>query len=58
VEHNMPMVLDLCDSMLVMARGSVIAKGSPDEIQSNPVVLDAYLGEDWNQEAELEEARG
>ncbi len=57
VEHNMPMVLDLCDSMLVMARGSVIAEGSPDEIQSNPVVLDAYLGEDWNREAELEEAR-
>jgi branched-chain amino acid transport system permease protein len=57
VEHNMPMVLDLCDSMLVMARGSVIAEGSPDEIQANPLVLDAYLGEDWNQEAELEEAR-
>ena len=58
VEHNMPMVLDLCDSMLVMARGSVIAEGTPDEIQANPVVLDAYLGEDWNREAELEEARG
>ena len=57
VEHNMPMVLDLCDSMLVMARGSVIAEGSPDEIQANPLVLDAYLGEDWNQETELEEAR-
>lgn len=57
VEHNMPMVLELCDSMLVMARGAVIAEGSPDEIQSNPLVLDAYLGEDWNQETESAEAR-
>ncbi len=56
VEHNMPMVLELCDTMLVMARGSVIAEGSPDDIQSNPLVLDAYLGEDWNREAVDEEA--
>lgn len=56
VEHNMPMVLDLCDTMLVMARGKVIAEGTPDQIQSDPLVLDAYLGEDWNRQGELEEA--
>lgn len=47
VEHNMPMILDLCDRILVMARGRVIAEGAPHEIQSDPLVLDAYLGEDW-----------
>ncbi len=58
VEHNMPMVLELCDSMLVMASGRVIAEGSPDAVQSNPLVLDAYLGEDWNRDAALEGAQG
>jgi branched-chain amino acid transport system permease protein len=47
VEHNMPMVLDLCDPILVMARGRVIAEGAPRDIQSDPAVLDAYLGEEW-----------
>jgi ABC-type branched-subunit amino acid transport system ATPase component len=47
VEHNMPMVLDLCDPILVMARGRVIAEGPPDAIQRDPAVLDAYLGEGW-----------
>lgn len=47
VEHNMPMILDLCDRILVMARGRVIAEGAPHEIQTDPLVLDAYLGEDW-----------
>ena len=47
VEHNMPMVLELCDPILVMAAGKVIAEGPPHEIQRDPVVLDAYLGEGW-----------
>jgi ABC-type branched-subunit amino acid transport system ATPase component/ABC-type branched-subunit amino acid transport system permease subunit len=47
VEHNMPMVLDLCDPILVLARGRVIAEGSPSAIQRDPLVLDAYLGEGW-----------
>jgi ABC-type branched-subunit amino acid transport system ATPase component/ABC-type branched-subunit amino acid transport system permease subunit len=47
VEHNMPMVLELCDPILVMARGRVIAEGPPRAIQRDPVVLDAYLGEGW-----------
>lgn len=52
VEHNMPMVLQLCDPVLVMARGKVIAEGHPDMIQSDPVVLDAYLGDDWARPAD------
>jgi branched-chain amino acid transport system permease protein len=47
VEHNMPMVLELCDPILVMAAGKVIAEGPPHAIQRDPVVLDAYLGEGW-----------
>ena len=47
VEHNMPMVLGLCDPVLVMVRGRVIAEGPPRAIQRDPAVLDAYLGEGW-----------
>jgi ABC-type branched-subunit amino acid transport system ATPase component/ABC-type branched-subunit amino acid transport system permease subunit len=47
VEHNIPMVLDLCDPVYVFARGKSIAHGPPGEIRNDPVVLDAYLGDDW-----------
>jgi ABC-type branched-subunit amino acid transport system ATPase component/ABC-type branched-subunit amino acid transport system permease subunit len=54
VEHNMPMVLGLCDPVMVLAEGRCIAQGHPQEIQANPVVLDAYLGRGWGGAAELE----
>jgi branched-chain amino acid transport system permease protein len=47
VEHNMPVVLDLCDPIIVIARGKQLAEGSAREIQKDSVVLDAYLGEQW-----------
>jgi branched-chain amino acid transport system permease protein len=47
VEHNMPLVLGLCDPVLVLARGSCISSGAPERIQRDPKVLDAYLGEDF-----------
>jgi len=52
VEHNMPMVLGLCDPVLVLAEGRCIAQGHPREIQANPAVLDAYLGRGWGGAAE------
>jgi branched-chain amino acid transport system permease protein len=47
VEHNMPVVLDLCDPVIVLAAGRRICAGPPSEVQQDPAVLDAYLGEDW-----------
>jgi ABC-type branched-subunit amino acid transport system ATPase component/ABC-type branched-subunit amino acid transport system permease subunit len=47
VEHNMPFVLGLCDPVLVLARGTCICEGGPEMVQSDPRVLDAYLGEDF-----------
>jgi ABC-type branched-subunit amino acid transport system ATPase component/ABC-type branched-subunit amino acid transport system permease subunit len=47
VEHNMPFVLGLCDPIHVLARGRTMATGTPDEIQRDPAVIDAYLGDDF-----------
>jgi branched-chain amino acid transport system permease protein len=47
VEHNIPLVLELCDPVIVFSHGRSIAEGRPDAIRNDPVVLDAYLGDDW-----------
>ena len=47
VEHNMPLVLGLCDPVFVLARGQCICEGTPARVQADPAVLDAYLGEDF-----------
>ena len=44
VEHDMDMVHDISDWVVVMAEGRVIAEGTPDDISSNQAVIDAYLG--------------
>ncbi len=45
VEHNMELVMGICNPVVVMAAGTVIGQGSPDKIQNNAEVLEAYLGE-------------
>ena len=46
IEHRMEVVMDLCQWIYVQNFGCTIAEGTPDQIQRNPVVISAYLGED------------
>ncbi|GFO53810.1 ABC transporter ATP-binding protein [Geomonas sp. Red276] len=45
VEHDMDLVMDICDSLVVLNLGTMLATGTPREIQDNPAVVTAYLGE-------------
>lgn len=46
VEHDMDIIMENCDPIIVMHQGQVLAEGSPIEIRENERVIDAYLGED------------
>ena len=46
IEHNMHVVMDLCRRILVLDHGSRIAEGTPEEVCSNPLVIQAYLGKE------------
>jgi len=46
IEHDMNMVMDISDRILVLNFGKSITEGTPQEVQRHPEVLKAYLGED------------
>lgn len=46
IEHDMRLVMKVCEKLLVLEHGTLIAQGTPDSIRNNPAVVEAYLGVD------------
>lgn len=46
IEHDMSLIHQVCDAIYVLSFGQIIAYGTPEEIKSNPVVIEAYLGQE------------
>jgi neutral amino acid transport system ATP-binding protein len=55
VEHDMDMVRDISDWVVVMAQGRIVAEGPPDTVMADPAVIDAYLGGHHDAELTFEE---
>ncbi len=46
IEHDMPLLASICDQLVALETGGVIARGTPDEVLSHPAVIESYLGTD------------
>jgi branched-chain amino acid transport system ATP-binding protein len=55
VEHDMDMVRDISDWVIVMAQGRIVAEGTPAAVMANPAVIDAYLGAHHDSDLSVEE---
>jgi branched-chain amino acid transport system ATP-binding protein len=44
IEHDMDFISKLCNPVIVLTNGSVLTKGTPEEVKNNEQVIDAYLG--------------
>jgi branched-chain amino acid transport system ATP-binding protein len=57
IEHDMRFIFNLCDRVLCLVRGEVLVQGSPGEVQSDPRVIEAYIGGGDDDEDEVRPAR-
>ncbi len=56
IEHDMRFIFNLCDRVLCLVRGETLVEGTPDEVQSDPRVIEAYIGTGAEEDAEAAES--